>query len=156
MTDWKEYLEAFSILIILLFIVTFIDIFLTQESDGYVYFEGGSFKVEISDTPRERSQGLSGREELVPESGMLFIFSRSDYHGIWMKDMNFPIDILWIDETGIIVDIQKNIHPDTYPEVFKPRRPARFVLEIPSGAVDNSELHVGQRLDLSEVSEGDL
>lgn len=153
MKYWKEYIGA---LIILLFLIIIVDVFILDEDQTRIDYDGGSFFVEVVDTPRGRSQGLSGRDELLPETGMFFIFPRTDYHGIWMKDMKFSIDILWIDELGVIVDIERNVHPDTYPEVFKPGHPARFVLEIPAGAVDNSGLEVGEELHFSEAGERDF
>ncbi len=85
--------------------------------------------VEIANSSDERTQGLSGRSKLERIDGMLFVYPESDYHRIWMKDMNFPIDIIWIDEELKVINIEENVHPDTYPNSFKPDRPARYVVE---------------------------
>lgn len=102
-----------------------------------------SFKVEIADTPEKRQQGLSGRSALGDGTGMFFIFDKSGQYGFWMKDMNFPIDIVWIDENYKIVDIDKNLLPETYPEIFYPDQPVKYVLEIPAGAVDKYQVATG-------------
>ena len=92
-----------------------------------------TISVEVADTQRERAQGLSGRAELALGHGMLFVFEREGEWGIWMKDMHFPIDILWADNEGRVITIEKNISPDTYPKVFYPRGSALYVLEVPAG-----------------------
>lgn len=101
------------------------------------------FKVEIADTPEKREQGLSGKTSLLEGSGMLFIFETADMYGFWMKDMNFPIDILWIDENLNVVDITRDLKPETYPEVFYPNKPVKYVLELPSGAVEKYRIEIG-------------
>ena len=53
--------------------------------------------VEIVDTPKKRQQGLSGRDDLAENKGMLFVYTEPETIGIWMKDMKFPIDILWFN-----------------------------------------------------------
>lgn len=87
------------------------------------------FEVEIANSEAERVQGLSGRQKLSESAGLLFVFPESEYHTIWMKDMNFPIDIIWIDEDLKVVGIDKNVSPDTYPRIFRPSRPVKYILE---------------------------
>ena len=104
-------------------------------------------RVELAMTPAERMRGLSGRDEIGTD-GLLFVFPESDYHGIWMKDMRFPIDIIWIDEALTIIHIEHNVQPDTYPKVFRPRTPARYVLETNSHYVETFGYTVGQTVTL--------
>lgn len=87
--------------------------------------------------------GLSDRPILAENSGLFFIFPYSDTHGIWMKEMNFPIDIIWLDENYQIVAVKENAAPDSYPEVFKPTTPALYVLEVPAGFVQKHKISVG-------------
>ncbi len=94
---------------------------------------GTEIIVEIADTIPERILGLSGRVELPEQYGLLFVFDTNDYHAIWMKDMQFPIDVIWLDEQLRIVDIKKDFTPQSYPEIASPKQPARFVLEVPAG-----------------------
>ena len=104
------------------------------------------FNIEIADTATKRQRGLSGREILNTDSGMLFVFEKEDFHGIWMKDMKFPIDIIWLDEEFVIVDIAANISPDSFPNVFVPRAPAFYVLELNSGVSSTYDLEFGMQL----------
>jgi len=59
--------------------------------------------VELADTPEKRAQGLSGKKELNHDRGILFVFDKSDAYSFWMKDMNFPIDIIWLDEAKKVI-----------------------------------------------------
>ena len=99
--------------------------------------------IEIAKTSAEIIKGLSGRLALAENSGLFFIFPYADKHGIWMKEMNFPIDIIWLDENLKIVTIKENATPDSYPEVFTSTAPALYVLEIPTGFVQKNKISVG-------------
>ena len=90
------------------------------------------YRVRIADSPAERAQGLSGTAPLPQGEGMLFIFERAGMYGFWMKDMNYPIDIIWLNDDLESVGATKNISPDTFPAVFYPPVPVRYVLEISS------------------------
>lgn len=99
--------------------------------------------VRMLDTDEERIQGLSGRKSLPADEGYLFVFDVADEHGIWMKDMRFPIDILWLDSGLKVVHIEHAVDPETYPEVFRPGKPALFVLEANSGFAKDNNIEVG-------------
>lgn len=92
-----------------------------------------TLQVEIAQTAEQKITGLSYRPSLAEGRGMLFIFNTDGRHGIWMKDMQFPIDIIWIDAAMKVVHIEKSVAPDTYPQAFTPPTPARYVLEVPAG-----------------------
>jgi hypothetical protein len=104
--------------------------------------------VDVADTMTKRARGLSGRANVPENGGMLFLFDSADTHGIWMKDMRFSIDIIWLDSDLRIVDIKKEASPYSYPEVFTPREPAFYVLEVASGLSDRVDLQIGDQLIL--------
>lgn len=104
---------------------------------------GTEVRVEIADSDRERSLGLSGREILEPGSGMLFVFDAPGLYGFWMNDMKFPIDIIWINEEALVVWIERNVRPETYPNKFAPPEPAKYVLEVPAGFADLHKITIG-------------
>lgn len=104
-------------------------------------------QVEIVDTPRTQIQGLSGRQSLPKDHGMLFIFDKDDFHGIWMKEMNFSIDIFWLDKNLNIVGLEKEVSPQTYPKAFYPNELALYVLEVPAGFAQENEIHIGDRAE---------
>lgn len=107
-----------------------------------------SIYVDIADTPVLREHGLSGREALSGDRGMYFIFDRSDFYQFWMKDMNFPIDIIWIDETMSVVDITLNVLPSSFPKTFTSRAPARYVLEVPAGFSERAGIKIGDQVEI--------
>lgn len=120
-----------SVLIILVLI--FVGVFyLSQSKEGSIVVQIGEVEIiaEVSDTRSEQIKGLSGRASIGKMEGMLFVFEELGRHGIWMKDMNFPIDILWLDEDKKIIHIEENVSPDTYPTVFRPDGEALYVLEV--------------------------
>jgi uncharacterized protein len=104
--------------------------------------------AEVVATDSLRARGLGGKESLSEDSGMLFIFSKPDFHGIWMKNMLIPIDILWLDADYKIVHAETNILPESYPEVFYPSALADYVLEVNAGTVEKSGILVGQKLEI--------
>ncbi len=115
-------------------------------SGEHIVVNGTWVGVEIADTDELRIKGLSGRENLAQRKGMLFVFDQDGYHRIWMKDMRFEIDIIWIAADGTIVDIEKSVGPETYPESFYPSKEARYVLEVVGGFSDVHNVNVGDRV----------
>lgn len=100
-------------------------------------------KVEIAESMAEKQKGLSGRNFMRKNNGMLFIFSQPDSYPFWMKNMKFPIDIIWLDENLQIINIEKNITPDTFPKKFMPRLPAKYALEVNGGWSDKNKIKEG-------------
>lgn len=104
--------------------------------------------VTIADTPLLREKGLSGRKALASNEGMLFVFSEPGFHGFWMKDMLFSIDIIWFDQNRRIVDVWERATPASYPKVFTPRVSAQFVLEVPAGFFLDHSLKIGDIVEI--------
>jgi len=104
---------------------------------------GGVFTVDVVNTPETRAQGLSGRKKLAPRAGMMFVYSSSGQYSFWMKDMHFPIDIIWLNTDKKIVHIEEYVTPQSYPESFAPDQPARYVLEVNAGVVARQNVSVG-------------
>ena len=136
--------------LILGFVVIFGSVFLffertlvEENEKKIIKINDTSIKVEVVDTPETRTMGLSGRETLPEGTGMLFIFDSPVQDGFWMKDMRFAIDIVWIDEESRIVDIEHKVTPETFPQVFYPNQPVKYVLELPAGYTDQHQINVG-------------
>lgn len=105
-------------------------------------------KAKVADTHDERIIGLSQTETLKENHGMFFIFEEEDFHGIWMKEMNFAIDIIWFDSYGSIIHIKENVGPETYPEVFESNKKSLYILEVNAGFVEKNGLKIGDTIDL--------
>ncbi len=114
-----------------------------------VEIDGTVFAVDVADTDIERAQGLSGRESLAISEGMLFVFEKSGIYPFWMKDMSFPIDIIWIGENLKVVYVKENATPQSFPEVFTPNLPALYVLEVNSGMVVEEKIKIGDDVILN-------
>ncbi len=127
---------------------TFNDLFLPTVP--VMHIDKVPIRVELALTEAERVKGLSGRSEFTERDGLLFVFPESGYHTIWMKDMYFPIDIIWIDENLEVIGIDKNISPDTYPRTYRPSRPAKYILETNVHFSDTYGLHAGDMVSLPE------
>ena len=109
---------------------------------------GKKISVEVADTVEKRSLGLGKRSGLGNGWGMLFVFEKRKQHGFWMKDMEFPLDIIWLDNHRIAY-ILRNVQPaksGVIPPVMTPPVAGNFVLEIDAGRADELKLQVGQRL----------
>lgn len=94
-------------------------------------------RVEVADTMLKQAKGLSGREYLSRDEGMLFVYRKPGFYSFWMRDMKFPLDIIWIDKDFSIVDITANIQPDSFPQTFTSRVPSQYVLEVNTGKADD-------------------
>lgn len=108
--------------------------------------------VELAIKEVSRIKGLSDRKSLPADSGMLFIFDSSVVRSFWMKDMNFPLDMIWIDNNEI-VKIDENIpFPKNKldpPKVINSEKPVNWVLEVNTGFVSNNSISVGNRVVLN-------
>ncbi|MCR4275020.1 MAG: DUF192 domain-containing protein [Candidatus Campbellbacteria bacterium] len=114
-----------------------------------VSIDDKTLAFEVVDTPELRTQGLSGRKSLLPNTGMLFVFDTSDVYGFWMKDMFFSLDIIWLDNNFTVVHLEQNVSPETYPSVFIPNEKALYVLEVNAGV--SNELHIEKGTQLEVV-----
>ncbi|NTV44307.1 MAG: DUF192 domain-containing protein [Candidatus Yonathbacteria bacterium] len=117
---------------------------LTMEFERIPVALGGTIiTVEVADTEEKSLRGLSGRSSLPRDTGMLFLFPSEDRHSFWMKDMSFPIDIIWFSSDKTIVGILPNLAPETYPKSFVSSTPDRYVLEVPAGFAREHNLSIG-------------
>ena len=109
---------------------------------------GKEISVEVADTVEKRSLGLGKRSGLENGWGMLFVFEIRKQHRFWMKDMHFPLDIIWLDNHRI-VHILRNVQPvkpGKNPPLMTPPVAGNFVLEIDAGYAAELKLQIGQRL----------
>jgi uncharacterized membrane protein (UPF0127 family) len=105
-----------------------------------------TYRLEIASSESARMKGLSDRPSLPSNRVLLFTFDQEDYWRIWMKDMHFSIDVIWLDTDYRIVDAYENMAPETYPKSFAPKKPARYIYEANAGFVRENSLKIGDRL----------
>ena len=99
--------------------------------------------VEIANEPGEISQGLSGRNSLGEFDGMYFVLGERKVTTFWMKDMKFPLDIIWIDNGEIVYVVENAPVPNKSTPSFTPTQPATHVLEVNADFVKKHSIRVG-------------
>jgi len=89
------------------------------------------------------------RQSLDRDRGMLFIFEQEGRTGFWLKNVRFPLDLIWINKDKKIVDIQPNAHPCQADDclTYYPHKDASFGLEVNAGFVARHKLRIGDRVD---------
>ena len=109
---------------------------------------GEEIPVEVADTLKKRRLGLGKRTSLKKGWGMLFVFEKRKPHRFWMKDMQFPLDIIWLENHRIvhIIHNAKPANSKDEPEVMTSPVAVNFVLEIAAGRAAKLRLKVGQRM----------
>lgn len=122
----------------------------SEYKKGTVIIGDDSFKVDIADDPLKRAQGLSGRDILGPDEGMLFTFRSSLTRIFWMQGMQMPIDILWLD-SGRVVGIEERTMPEPGVPSARLKRyrspaPVQYVLEVASGRAYELGIKVGDEV----------
>ena len=106
---------------------------------------GRVLQVEVMVKDEDRAMGLMFRPFLPQGRGMLFVFDSAEFHGIWMKNCKFPIDILWLDEDKRIVHVAESVPPckaDPCP-VYNPMRRASYVVELSAGQARREKAVLG-------------
>lgn len=129
-------------------------IFITNyASKPFVYIDSTEIPVEVVRDEATRQKGLSGRPSLDEKSGMLFVFDKPAVYTFWMPDMNFPIDIIWIND-GKVIDISANVSNDfdpNNPRFYAPSQPAQYVLEVNAGFAENKNIKIGDPVSLMNI-----
>lgn len=160
----KKPLIGIGAIIVVLFVVSYVpNCFVNKvcgtpvidamvRSTATIVAPRGTTTAEVVDTTKSRELGLSGRKNLNGDKSMLFIFPRSGRYGFWMKDMNFPIDILWISEQGTVVYVVENAKPEDYLKDIKyinDGPDALYVLELPANRARELGIYLGVKLQIS-------
>lgn len=103
-----------------------------------------TFAMRVARTASERQQGLSGTSQIAADEALVFDFLAEDRWGIWMKDMNYPIDIVWLDGDKNVIHIVKDAQPSSYPTVtYRPAEPAKYVIELKAGVTSAKRITIG-------------
>ncbi len=91
--------------------------------------------AEAADTPAKQEIGLMGRAGLSPNAGMLFLFSSSEQQAMWMKNMRFPIDIVFITDDLRVQRVYAAVPPCTADPcpTYGSEGPIRYALEVNAG-----------------------
>lgn len=158
-------MKTFAIQMIILIILIFIATYFVFNKSSFEQFQFGStplvklkindtlLNIEIADSKSKRAKGLSNRDFLATDSGMLFIFEESAKHRFWMKGMRIPLDIIWLRDKRV-VELLKNIPPplsgqiDSELTIYTPTQEIDSVLEVNSGIIDEKKIKTGDTIEL--------
>ncbi|HMS22480.1 MAG TPA: DUF192 domain-containing protein [Candidatus Levybacteria bacterium] len=151
----KKVLLFYGLLVIVVII------FMLTRGTNFLNFGGGggsssttatiqnkTYKLIVVKTEKDKQKGLSDRNSLPNDSGMLFIFQEKSKPAFWMKNMKFPIDILFINDTKI-VDIVENAKAPSKEQntaalpIYKPSEDSNYVLEVNAGEVKKNNIKKG-------------
>ena len=115
-----------------------------SNSNNEIIINDLKIKIEIAGDPYSRYRGLSGREELCANCGMLFVFPWQAKQTFVMRRMKFPLDIIWI-KGDTIIKIDKNLPPEgAIPKNFySSSESVDYVLEVNGGFTDRSNIKTG-------------
>ncbi len=116
-----------------------------------IVISGVTLTVEIAKTPEDRQKGLSDRDSMAPDHGMLFVFDHEAAWAFWMKDMRFPLDIIWFNSDRHAVFIKENLQPCTPQDcpAYSPPMNAMYVLEVNAGFVHAHNTTLGETFTLT-------
>lgn len=115
--------------------------------------DGSAITLELALTPEEIQTGLMFRPTLAADRGMLFIFEQERVPSFWMKNTLIPLDLVFLDSSGTVVDVIEGVEPcraDPCPQ-YVPEAPARAVLEIAAGRAAATGIIKGSQLDFEKV-----
>lgn len=138
------------IIYLLLVIVIFIGIILVYiniNKTKTITINNKYYKVEVVTDLLSKTKGLSNREKLTNIDGMLFVYSAPEIQNFWMKDMRFDLDLIWINNNKII-GLTKNISFKDQFRQYSSALPCDWVLEVPSGKVDQEHWQIGDTITL--------
>ena len=107
----------------------------------------GRFFVELAREGFEQRRGLSQRPFMAEGWGMLFVYPNRVQNAFTMALMRFPLDMIFIGDDGVVVDLIEDAQPKT--QLLVPSSTYRYVLELNAGAVRAHGIQVGDRMELS-------
>ena len=111
-----------------------------------------NYNIELATTIAQKTKGLSGRDSLCKNCGMLFTFGFETNLPFWMKDTLIPLDMIWLDKNGKIVDIQ-TVTEINSTKIYQNQTPAQYVLELNANDSQKINLKRGDIIDLSKLND---
>lgn len=120
-----------------------------------VLLDDATIKVEVADDAEERTLGLSARSGLNPNTGMLFVWEEETQHTLWMNEMLFDLDMVWLDADRTVVSIDANV--STQPGAstselvqYHPAGTAKYAIELDAGEAEALGIDAGDALEFDE------
>ena len=124
---------------------------------GLIKVDDIPLQVQIADTESSRVRGLMFQDQLPFDQGMIFVFNQPGLYSLWMLNMQFSLDMIWFDQDGKVVHIEKNVPPCKTPleitvcQSIVPDGQATYILEVTSGFVDANNITKDSLLELIAI-----
>ena len=138
----------FKYLIFNFFLISFYT-FSNEKIEVSIYNKNITFNVEVAKTIEERRTGLMYRKKLLNNEGMLFVFPREKIIQLWMKNTYIPLDVIFISENKVIVDIKKNMEKLSE-TIVKSKVKSRYALEFNAGLINKLNIEIGDKVLFNE------
>lgn len=150
----KPKISIIALVSILLLIIVAYFILAGRKDTQKIIISGQVFEVEVVSSGKDVTKGLSGRDSIESNQGMLFVFDNRYWEVFWMKDMKFNIDLLWL-VGDIVVGYEKNmpapplgVFDEELKKYASPEQVDR-VLELSAGTIDRLNVKIGDRINLN-------
>jgi uncharacterized membrane protein (UPF0127 family) len=129
--------------VLLVIIVTFIIFILPNmmQPTTYLQLGDGVFRAKLATNETDRTNGLSGVTKLDSDQALLMVFPDQEKWEIGIKNIQIPVDIVWLNSGKKVIYIVKNVLPeDSASDSFSPKLSAKYVVELPAGTVDGKAI----------------
>lgn len=156
----KKVLLAFGLLLIIIAGILVTQNYLKTNSfslfkkNSTATIDNHTFKLVVASSQREKELGLSETKSLPQDQGMIFLFEKPDYYSFWMKNMTFPIDIIYVNKDRIVT-IRNNVQPPKSPIenpiIYMPSDPSDKVLEIQAGLSEKYSFKKGDKIKIDNL-----
>lgn len=143
---WRPHTTVILSVGLALILISLVASFITANFKATTELRLGSgiYSLWVANTESERIQGLSGVKALDPNGGLLMDFGFDGQHGIWMKDMNFPLDLVWLDKDKKVIYVVMNAQVEEPARtIYQPKDNARYVIELPAGSAKKAGIKTG-------------
>lgn len=152
----KKLLSRWPLILFIVIITSFVVIKVSDwfyQPKGEIIVADNTYVVFVADTPKLQYAGWSDQSSMGKYDGMWFQFKRLNYHTLVMRRMNFPLDIIWLNQDEV-VDMAPNVLPvpgvaETDLFHYRPRSMATDVLEMRAGFIEENQIKIGDKLILS-------
>ncbi|MDP2656515.1 MAG: DUF192 domain-containing protein [bacterium] len=107
--------------------------------------------VEVADTRAKQEKGLVGRDAPPRGHGMLYVLSNPSRYSYSAEGMIFDVDLIWINDSRLVVDMKAEISSQSVPDTFEPNVPINYILEVPAGFIQRNGIQLGDEVDISAL-----
>jgi len=124
---------------------------------GTIMIDDIPLEVQIADNEPLRIRGLMFQDPLPPDQGMIFVFNQPGLYSLWMLNMQFSLDMIWFDQDGKIVHMEKDVPPCKTPleiaacQSIIPDEMAVYVLEVTAGFIDENNITTDSILNIISI-----